>query len=76
MLARQWIIGAGIEPGEVFTRKTHVADNKAGATEADGGRFFKGKADGLGGSTKAAGALGRCSGTVAAEIKLGTSVVV
>ena len=76
MLALQWIIGAGIEPGEVFTRKTHVADNKPGATEADGGRFFEGKADGLGGGAETARALCGCSVPVAAEIKLGASVEV
>lgn len=76
MLARQRIVLARIERAKIVARKFLVANDKPGAAEADGGRFFEGKADGLGGGAKAARALGGCSVPVAAEVKLGTSVEV
>ncbi|MDB5614823.1 MAG: hypothetical protein JWQ22_2476 [Devosia sp.] len=76
MLARQRIVGAFVKLLEFVPRESHVADNKPGAVEADGGRFFEGEADCLGGGAEAFSPLGRCSMPVAAEKKLGASVEV
>ncbi len=53
-----------------------MTHQEAGATEADGGGFFKGEADRLGGGTEAACSLGECGLPAAAEIKLGASLEV
>ena len=76
MLARQRIVGASIKLLEIVSRESHVADNKPGAVEADGGSFFEGEADCLGGGAEAFCSLGRRSVPVAAEVKLGASVEV
>lgn len=69
-------MGALVEPDEIVTRKTHVADNQAGAMQADRGRFFEGEAEGLGGGAEASCSLGRRSVPVAAEKELGASLEV
>ncbi|SFC79312.1 hypothetical protein SAMN04488059_11172 [Devosia psychrophila] len=76
MLARQRIVGASIKLLEIVSRESHVADNKPGAVEADGGSFFEGEAYCLGGGAEAFSSLGRRSMPVAAKKKLGASVEV
>lgn len=76
VLAQQWIVRAAIEPAQFITRICHVADDEPSAVKADGSRFLEGEADCLGSGAEAFCSLGRRSVPVAAEKKLGASVVV
>ena len=76
MPARQWEIGAAVQPQKVGARETFVSDYQPGAPEADRCSFLDGETDGLGGGAEGPWSLGKSGSAVAAEIKLGASLIV
>lgn len=76
MPARQGKIGTAVQPEKVVAGEMFISDHHPGATKADRCSLLDGETDGLGGGAEGPRSLRKSGSAVAAEIKLGASLIV